>query len=924
MRGEELRIERATPADAARGEFREASHLRVGDTLQWWDGNAVRKGVIQSIASVAATRPAYNLLVAPFETFLAGGLWVHNKGCFLPETGILRADGTSIPISQVRSGETLIAFTTEGAVVPATVREVFTHEVDEFFEVATDGVSLRVTAEHPFYVGNGTFKTLETLRVGDRVFAYDGRGLSEQTILKIDRIHARVRVYNLQTDSPHTFFANAIAVHNKGGCFPAGTPVLTPQGAVSIETLRPGAVVLGVDERGRTVPTVVSATYMARSRLLILATGLGELRTTAEHPLAMEGGDFRDAGECRPGARIVALRNGRLHPTVVLGRKESEAPVPVFNVQVGPPHTFVAGGFVVHNKGGGCFPAGTMIRTARGQVTIEHLVPGDTVMGVDDLRRILETTVKAVTRTRSLVLFLSTDLGDLRTTAEHPVETATGEFREAGDLRRGDAVLVWRHNQFRTATVLAHQTGEPETEVFNLEVGAPHTFVADGFVVHNKGGGFHSRSFGSGSSSGGNDPNSAKAFLIVVGCVVLFLVIAAAAKKKRERDEDLDFLFNRAAIAPKLNKTMKLLEFISKVDTTVAPPELSEIVESTFRQLQRCWQARQYDPMKSLLMPSLYADHVAQISGMIRNHEINVIDGLEIRQIDLVNVRYTHKPGDREFTALITASSRDYYIDERTQAFLRGDSTPAVFQEFWTFQLSEGKWLLREIEQTRESDALKDENFFEPFTDQGVEQVYGETAGQAGPSGPWLEKQTETKATRIERLLNFLVHTDALWNRQRMQERARQVFIRVFAAWEGGDPGSIPTADLFPEYAARLAEGIRQQSADGITAEYRNLCVRKVELILIRNFADNTRDEFTVRISAHAQYVVRRQGRIVRQDEYVSPFMEYWTFGRHEGVWKLKEVLPPADGETALTEENVDEESSPEQLQWYYQKTRAV
>jgi predicted lipid-binding transport protein (Tim44 family) len=129
---------------------------------------------------------------------------------------------------------------------------------------------------------------------------------------------------------------------------------------------------------------------------------------------------------------------------------------------------------------------------------------------------------------------------------------------------------------------------------------------------------------------------------------------------------------------------------------------------------------------------------------------------------------------------------------------------------------------------------------------------------------------------------------------------------------------------LFPEYAARLAEGIRQQSADGITAEYRNLCVRKVELILIRNFADNTRDEFTVRISAHAQYVVRRQGRIVRQDEYVSPFMEYWTFGRHEGVWKLKEVLPPADGETALTEENVDEESSPEQLQWYYQKTRAV
>jgi len=328
--------------------------------------------------------------------------------------------------------------------------------------------------------------------------------------------------------------------------------------------------------------------------------------------------------------------------------------------------------------------------------------------------------------------------------------------------------------------------------------------------------------------------------------------------------------------------------------------------------------------MKSLLMPGLYADHVAQLAGMIRNHEINIIDGLDIRQIDIVNVRYTHKPGDREFTALITALLRDYYIDDRTRKFLRGDTTPALIQEFWTFQLTQGKWLLREIEQTRESDALKDENFFEQFTDQGVEQVYGEAAGKEGPAGPWLEKQTETKATRIERLLNFLAQTDGLWNRQRMQERARQVFLRVFAAWEGGDPDSLPTADLFPDYAAKLAEGIRKQSADGMSAEYRNLCVRKVELILIRNFTDNTRDEFTVRISAHAQYILKRQGRVLRQDEYVSPFMEYWTFGRREGLWKLKDVLPPADGESALTAENVDEESSPEQLQWYYQKTRAV
>ena len=78
-------------------------------------------------------------------------------------------------------------------------------------------VTLRVTPEHPFYVGDGTFRTLEALRIGDRIFAYDGLGLRAQQITGIEHMYTPTRVYNLQTDAPHTFFANGIAVHNKGG-----------------------------------------------------------------------------------------------------------------------------------------------------------------------------------------------------------------------------------------------------------------------------------------------------------------------------------------------------------------------------------------------------------------------------------------------------------------------------------------------------------------------------------------------------------------------------------------------------------------------------------------------------------------------------------------------------------------------------------
>ncbi len=89
--------------------------------------------------------------------------------------------------------------------------------------------------------------------------------------------------------------------------------------------------------------------------------------------------------------------------------------------------------------------------------------------------------------------------------------------------------------------------------------------------------------------------------------------------------------------------------------------------------------------MKPLMMPDLFNQHTAQLSGMVANHEINRIENLKVEYIDLVNVRYTEKPDQREFTALITASARDYYVDDRSGKFLRGDKAPARFQEFWTF-----------------------------------------------------------------------------------------------------------------------------------------------------------------------------------------------------------------------------------------------
>lgn len=778
------------PIQTEPGVFRQAATLRVGQEVLIRRGDGIQSAALNAVRTVKADRPAYNLLVSPGGTFVADGVVVHNKGCFLPDTPILRADRTAAAIADLRSGDRLLAFEADGTVTTAAVQEVLTHQADDYVEVVAERALLRVTPEHPFFVGEGTFKTVSALRTGDIVYAFDGDGLSPQRILSMRTVAGAVTVYNLHTDRPNTFFANGIAVHNKGGgCFPAGTPVLMPAGPRPIEQLSAGDIVLGVDQAGHQAPAKVQATFVTRSQLLTLKTDSGWLATTAEHPIALAGGGFRLAGQ----------------------------------------------------------------------------------LGV------------------------------------------------------GDEILSWGDGRAVPARIAAINPG-PEATVYNLTVGGPHTFIAGGFVVHNKGGGggFSGGHGGGGSGGGGgsSDPAVPIIFFAFFGAIILVVVLAKMRQANKE-DEDLDFVYGPSSVKSKADKTQKLLEFIARTDQTMQPETLCDVARTTFFKLQQCWQAREYGPMQPLLMPDLYAQHCRQIQGLIRNHEIDVIESPTVELLNLVNVRYTHDPQQREFTALITASARDYYVDDRTRAFLRGDEMRATFQEFWTFNFQGGQWLLREIEQTRESDVLKDENFFEAFTDRGLDGIYGEGAKAAGPAGPWLEKSVQIKANKIERLLNFLVQTDKLWDRQQMLERARQVFMNVYLAQQAGEESAVPANDLFPDVAQSLRQQIAARQAKLTQIEYRNLCVRKAELVLARNFSDNTRDEFVVRISAHAQTIYRQNQVVLSQDEYVRPFEEYWTFGRLDGQWKLKEVLPPSAGQAAMAAQNIDQGTSPGQMNWYYSQNRA-
>ncbi|MEI6211194.1 MAG: polymorphic toxin-type HINT domain-containing protein, partial [bacterium] len=870
-----LRLTPEHPVAVGEGIFVAAAALTTNDLLVV--PGATARLPVSRITRIPAERKAFNLLVARTGVFIANGVLVHNKGCFLTDTPILRGDGTTVSIASIQPGERVLAFDPQGVMTTATVQNVITHEVEVIVELTAGPAQVRVTPEHPFYVGEGRFRTVEALRPGDRVFLCDGQGLHPETITRIERRQQDARVYNLQTDQPHTFFASGFAVHNKGGgCLEAGTAISTPDGLRAIEQLRPGDAVLAV-QGGRLVADVVADVYeVDPAEYIEVEAGDHRLRLTPEHPVAVGEGIFVAAAALTTNDLLVVPGATARLPVSRITRIPAERKA--FNLLVARTGVFIANGVLVHNKG--CFLPDTPILRGDGTtVSIASIQPGERVLAFDPQGVMTTATVQnVITHEVEEIVELAAGSAQVRVTPEHPFYVGEGRFRTVEALRPGDRVFLCDGQGLHPETITRIERRQQNTRVYNLQTDQPHTFFANGFAVHNKGGGgghrssSHRSSSSSGSSSGGGggteDPTP---IFMVIGGIVIFVVICKVIAAKQAKDANLDYCYSAKAVAGKAAKTAKLLEFLARQDPMMRPADLRQTAQSIFCKLQACWTARDYGPMQPLLMADLYGRHVQQLAGMKRNHEINVLDNLQVLRIDLVHVRYLNKPDQCQFTGLITARARDYYKDDRTGNMVRGDQTAATFQEFWTFQRQGTGWKLREVEQTRESDALKDENFVEMFTDQQVRQVYAEAAtAAAGPAGPWAGGTLETKATRTERLLNFLAQIDKHWDREAMLEHARQVFTRVQMAQESGELAAV-VDDLFPDVAADLQAKLQERKREGLRTEFRNFCVRKVEIILVRNYNDNGSDEYTTRISAHAQVIVRRaDGSEARHDDDVA------------------------------------------------------
>ena len=360
---------------------------------------------------------------------------------------------------------------------------------------------------------------------------------------------------------------------------------------------------------------------------------------------------------------------------------------------------------------------------------------------------------------------------------------------------------------------------------------------------------------------------------------------------------ELDYVHPPSAVRPRSEATERALASLAVTDRSAEPGRLRGVVLNTFNQLQSCWTSREYEPMRPLLTPELFDTHGRQLAAMKQHHEINRIDDIRVESIDLVHVGRWAREGGIEFTALITAAARDYYVDDRTFKFLRGDAWVARFQEFWTFRHEGDRWLLRQIEQSQESRKLTETNDI-----GGPEQA----AAPVGPAGPWTDRSSHDAATEAAALVRKWERADPTWNLSRITDRTAAVFTAAMLAMQGDGTFPVSADDVFPSIVSEARAAVSRDRAAGQVTEYRNFDVRHVDVVIVRRFANRTRDQFVVRVAAHVQTVISKDGVMIRGDRDVVAFLRYAVMARAGDKWKLLQILTDRDARAILNPGNVD------------------
>ena len=126
-------------------------------------------------------------------------------------------------------------------------------------------------------------------------------------------------------------------------CFAAGTPIRTGSGAILIENLKAGDVVLSRNESdpdGQVDGKIVEEVFVRSANILNVIVQGRVIRTTSEHPFWVDGKGWTAAGELKAGDQLLGADKSKLPVESVVETEDTET---VYNFRVADWHTYFVG-----------------------------------------------------------------------------------------------------------------------------------------------------------------------------------------------------------------------------------------------------------------------------------------------------------------------------------------------------------------------------------------------------------------------------------------------------------------------------------------------------------------------------------------------------------------------------------------------------
>ena len=131
-----------------------------------------------------------------------------------------------------------------------------------------------------------------------------------------------------------------------GTCFVSGTPILMADGSTRpIENVKVGDKILAFDEKTKTLKEDSVKLFFQHDGQEYLVVN-DSLKVTPNHPVYSEG-KWVEIGKLPIGSKLL---NSQGQAEEITSIRLVREPVKVYNLEVNPYHTYIAGGVVVHNK----------------------------------------------------------------------------------------------------------------------------------------------------------------------------------------------------------------------------------------------------------------------------------------------------------------------------------------------------------------------------------------------------------------------------------------------------------------------------------------------------------------------------------------------------------------------------------------------